>query len=95
MSAESTPSTGTIPPVLYLPTSGQDLEGLPVELRQTADGRTALLAYTALDRLGTCCGPDQPWALVPTDKLDQLGIAYDVIYLDMAIPEELWHRGQA
>ncbi|WP_424922760.1 SAV_915 family protein [Aeromicrobium chenweiae] len=30
------------------------------------DGRTALLAYTALDRLVDCCGDRQPWVLIET-----------------------------
>lgn len=81
-----------VPPVLYLPVTGRG-EGrfAEVELRRTNDGRTALLAYTALDRLHTCCGPHQPWALMPTDRLGEIEQTqpYDVIYLDMAVPEEL------
>ena len=45
------------------------------------DGRVALLAYTALDRLATCMGPYQPWVLYRTEQLDELGgvQSYDVI----------------
>lgn len=88
-----------MPPMMYLPTSGVpadgDQAGFAVELRETQDGRRALLAYTALDRLARCCGPDQPWVLYPTDKLGHLGIDYDVIYLDLEIPAELWHTPAA
>lgn len=92
----------TVPPVLYLPTSGTPQDpgssvddgddiGIGIELRETDDGRRALLAYTALDRLATCCGPEQPWVLYPTDRLGDLGVDYDVVYLDMVIPPELRH----
>lgn len=82
-----------IPPVLYLPTVDDGQRGqIRVALRETLDGRIALLAYTALDRLGTHCGPDQGWTLIETSKLDDLGITFDVIYLDLDIPEE--HRSR-
>jgi hypothetical protein len=83
----------TVPPVLYLPTSGtaSGPDQVGIELRDTNDRRRALLAYTALDRLVDCCGPHQPWALYPTERLGELGVEYDVIYLDMPIPQELWH----
>lgn len=85
-----------VPPAVYLPVadagSGQTYE---VEMRPTNDGRVALLAYTALDRLADCCGPHQPWVLYPTDRLEELGQSqpYDVIYLDMPIPEEFRLHG--
>ena len=61
-------------------------------MRRTKDGRTALLAYTALDRPADCMGPHQPWILCHTDRLHELEAdhPYDVIYLDMAMPKELW-----
>ncbi|WP_240471043.1 SAV_915 family protein [Schaalia suimastitidis] len=80
-----------IPPVVYLPSTGASTKyGAEVELRTTQDGRTALLAYTALDRLSRCCGPHQPWVLYPTDRLGELMEAcpFDVIYFDMVIPPE-------
>lgn len=87
----SQPPTGvTVPPVLYVPCeSGSTAPGeARLTLRRTKDGRTALLAYTALDRLVACCGSDQPWVLVPTDRLDAIDDAQadDVIYLDITIP---------
>ena len=81
-----------VPPMLYLPTNGRG-EGrfAEVEMRGMQDGRTALLAYTALDRLHTCCGAGQPWALMETARLGELEQTqpYDVIYLDMELPQEL------
>lgn len=48
----------TFPPVIYVPclplNSGNGK--LSVDLRQTHKGELALLVYSALDRLVTCCG---------------------------------------
>ncbi|SDM88883.1 SAV_915 family protein [Actinomyces ruminicola] len=82
-----------IPPALYLPSTGAPNKfGAEIELRRTNDGRMALLAYTALDRLADCMGPHQPWVLYPTERLGDLEAVepYDVIYLDLAVPQELW-----
>lgn len=80
-----------VPPILYVPcestTTPQGQAKL--SLRRTKDGRTALLAYTALDRLVRCCGAEQPWVVVPTDQLDEINAtqSYDVVYLDLPVPE--------
>lgn len=84
-----------IPPALYLPSTGaSNTRGAEIELRQMRDGRVALLAYTTLDRLARCLGPNQPWVLYPTENLDQLEAvqSYDVIYLDTPVPRNLWHQ---
>ncbi len=89
------PSKPVVPPVVYLPsTGGSSTYGAEIELRQTRDGRLALLAYTALDRLARCMGPHQPWVLYPTERLGDLDATqpYDVIYLDMEVPRELWRQ---
>ena len=45
-------ATPMVPPVLYLPLSVTSTpEEQLVEIRELKDGRRALLAYTALDRL--------------------------------------------
>ena len=87
-----------LPPALYLPTSRPvaAADGDPaanIELRRTPDGRTALVAYTALDRLVDCCGEHQPWALVNTEHLPKVHAAhpYDVIVLDSPVPAPLRH----
>ncbi|MFV0446844.1 MAG: SAV_915 family protein [Planctomycetaceae bacterium] len=90
----SPPGTSLIPPVVYLPCAKEpDGLGALVELRPMSDGRTALLVYTALDRLADCCGPHQPWVLYRTDQLHELGETqpYDVIYADIAIPAGFRH----
>lgn len=80
-----------LPPMLYVPCESFVAgESVDVAFRRTLDGRIALLVYTALDRLLACCGDGQPWFLMETDRLDELDehFAYDVIFVDMEIPEE-------
>lgn len=88
-----------IPPVMYLPASpggGADGEPAEIEMRRLLDGRVALLAYTALDRLADCCGSEQPWVLYKTDQLDELNKVspYDVIVIDQPLPDELRRDAQ-
>ena len=89
-----------LPPALYLPTGAAAATasgdpGASIELRRTPDGRTALVAFTALDRLIECCGEHQPWILVNTEHLPKIHAAkpYDLIVLDSPLPEELRHPG--
>jgi hypothetical protein len=95
MPEQGSGSTGVaFPPVVYVPcesTSPVDGE-ISLDLRRMADGRTALLTYSALDRLVACCGPHQPWILLPAARLDEVDrrVHFDVILLDVAIPEDLW-----
>lgn len=81
-----------VPPMLYLPTTGRG-EGrfAEIEMRRMNDGRTALLAYTAMDRLLDLCGATQPWVLMETVRLGELEQTqpYDVIFLDMELPTEV------
>lgn len=91
------PADKPVPPVLYLPVRPGSTEEEPeVEMRRLADGRVALLVYTALDRLAACCGPHQPWVLYRTDQLGVLAeqSPYDVVAMDQPLPREAWH-GQA
>lgn len=80
-----------LPPVLYLPCADDVVDPADArpELRRTRDGRLALLAYTALDRLHTCCGAGQPWVLVRTPALDAIGATdrFDLLLLDVVVPE--------
>lgn len=81
------------PPVLYLPcrAAGDPGEQPQVVRRTTRDGRTALVAYTALDRLHAACGPGHPWALLSLQQLQDLFTdePYDVVHLDLVMPAEL------
>ncbi|NKS22306.1 hypothetical protein GS467_13975 [Rhodococcus hoagii] len=86
------------PPVVYLPCAQNvaDPEQAEIELRRTRDGRMALLAYSALDRLHTCCGANQPWIVVGTPALERIKQAqpFDLLLLDVVIPESA-RRGAA
>nr|WP_246361406.1 SAV_915 family protein [Haloechinothrix aidingensis] len=64
-----------------------------VELRRTRDGRMALMAYSAMDRLKYCCGEQQPWMVLPTAYLDNIQQVqpFDLVLLDVIIPEEHRH----
>jgi hypothetical protein len=97
--ASGTPLPENFPPILYLPCTEQHASdgNITVELRQTRDGRMALMAYSALDRLMSCCGDAQPWVVVPTTNLDKLQQAqpFELVLLDVTIPEEHRHVGDA
>lgn len=86
----------SFPPVVYVPCSPLDPgdEELSVDLRQTRDGQLALLVYSALDRLVTCCGEQQPWVALPAANLEQIRekTNFELILLDLEIPEELRRR---
>jgi hypothetical protein len=78
------------PPVVYVPCTKDPTTGeLRVALRDTKDGRVALLVYTALDRLQALAGEDTPWVLLSVAGLqDVYRISpYDVVYPDLMIPE--------
>jgi type III secretion system (T3SS) SseB-like protein len=82
-----------VPPMLYLPVAdcADGRDELSIDFRRMRDGRTALVAYTALDRLVDGCGPAQPWVLLPTADLTAIEerSPYDVILLDVAIPDHM------
>ncbi|TKG64327.1 hypothetical protein FCN18_29000 [Prauserella endophytica] len=85
---------------MYVPCTQHVRNGnddLTAELRQTRDGRTALLVYSALDRLVECCGEQQPWVVMPTVNLKKVDEAtpFDLILLDIRIPEEHRHQVSA
>ena len=94
-----TPIPADFPPVVYLPCAEKvsDATQARVELRRTKDDRTALLAYSALDRLHTCCGHEQPWIVLPTSALDELQKLqpFQLLLMDVMIPEDKRHGGQA
>lgn len=87
------------PPVVYLPCEShvEDPHDAVVQMRETRDGRMALLVYSALDRLHSCCGEQQPWLVMPTAELGKLQEArhFDLVVLDVVIPEEHRNAGGA
>lgn len=78
-----------VQPAYYVPCVADAQGRLRVVLRRTKDDRTALLMYTALDRLRAGAG-DVPWALLTLADLQQVKdeTPYDVIYPDLLIPED-------
>lgn len=87
------------PPVVYLPCEEQvdDPAQARVQMRTTRDGRLALVAYSALDRLHDCCGKGQPWIVTPTVALDALQQTrpFQLLFLDVRIPEQHRNKGVA
>jgi hypothetical protein len=86
------------PPLVYVPCAPEqpgDTE-LSVDLRKTRDGRMALLVYSALDRLVDKAGPRQPWTVMLTRDLEdvRLRTGFDLVFLDMDIPEEFRRTGE-
>ena len=80
------------PPFLYIPCVSHVTNGMYAEAvyRETKDGRSALLVYSALDRLLACQGEDQPWFGLPLQSLQMLHDVrpFDIVYTDVYVPEE-------
>lgn len=87
------------PPILYIPCAKEvsDPDDLEVVYRTTRDGRSAILVYSALDRLHKCSGSAQPWFTFPTARLQDLYDVepFDLVLLDVVLPEELRRNGAA
>ena len=88
----------TFPPLVYVPCAPEqpgDTE-LRVDLRETRDGRMALLVYSALDRLVDKAGPSQPWTVMLTRDLEdvRLRTGFDLVFLDMDVPTEFRRAGE-
>ncbi|MFC5730724.1 MULTISPECIES: SAV_915 family protein [Nocardioides] len=80
------------PPVVYLPVqTDADGQVTDVKMLKLGDGRVALLAYTALDRLIDAWGDHQSWLLFETRKVDDIRQVkhFDVKLLDVDVPAEL------
>ncbi len=94
-----TPLPKDFPPMVYLPCAEDvvDPAHARVDMRRTRDGRVALLAYSALDRLHNCCGAQQPWIVLPTAILDKLqqDNPFELLLLGVMIPEDERRGGGA
>lgn len=96
MNHERIGADSVIPPALYLPIR-MTPEGYQIpEVRQLADGRQALIAFTALDRLADSCGAEQPWTLVVLDGLAEIKDAhpFDVVSFDPTFAPQLIQDGR-
>ncbi|QFU91981.1 SAV_915 family protein [Amycolatopsis sp. YIM 10] len=89
---ESVEAPPDLPPVVYLPCVDHvtDPADAVIELRRMADERLAIMAYSALDRLRSCCGEQKPWVVMPTAVLARYRQVqeFHLILLDVAIPPE-------
>ncbi|WP_147441714.1 SAV_915 family protein [Mycetocola lacteus] len=81
-----------VPPVLYLPVSRVGSDNQPTTtVAELSDGRKAIFAYTALDRLANCCGRDQAWMLIQTESMGllQQELGFEIISVDKPIPNQI------
>lgn len=78
--------------MVYVPCTRHtaDIWELEVRYQITDDGRRAVLVYSALDRLHTCCGEEQPWFLLPARGLQAMHELdpFDLVLMDLVVPEE-------
>ncbi|HEY9472829.1 MAG TPA: SAV_915 family protein [Mycobacteriales bacterium] len=80
------------PPTVFVPSrrvSAGD-GNVSLEFRQLADGRTAMLAFSSLERLIAGCGRSQPWVSIRADRLPELREHFDLVLVDTELPEGLW-----
>lgn len=80
-----------MPPMLYVPVRNPAVrKEMVIDFLRLSDGRIALAAYTALDRLVRGCGERQPWAMIPTSALGEIDKyqPYDVVLLDVDLRGE-------
>ncbi|EHR61077.1 SAV_915 family protein [Saccharomonospora cyanea] len=91
---EHTASNRSEEPFVYLPcaTHVDDVADAIVEFRRLTDDRLALMAYTSLRQLTSCCGEQQPWLALPPSALEYLRQVqpFDLVLFDVVIPQE--HR---
>lgn len=90
------PSQVIVPPMPYLPVQADaELEKV-VTLRRLGDGRTGLIAFTALDRLVDSCGNNQEWVLIHLSELDEINkrTPFDSVMLDPPVPASAVQNGK-
>lgn len=97
--ASTEPTNGNstvIPPFLYLPVRVSPAGVESFEVRPLPDGRRALLAYTALDRLLDRCGDEQPWLVMQLEALSTVMEAqpFDLVSFDPVIADHLKNEGR-
>lgn len=85
MSASAAEAPRSFPPVVYAPTLTLPDDGqVALELVQTNDGRLALFAYSALDRLHEFYSTTTSWAVLTIEDLQRAHEArpFDLLFLD-------------
>lgn len=95
-STATNPIGTVVPPVLYLPVRELPEGGIAAEVHQITDGRRAVLVFTALDRLLSVCGGEQPWKLIETVALDAIQETqpFDIVAFDPELPQNLLAGGR-
>ena len=85
-----------VPPMLYLPVQNDSEFEKAVALRRLGDGRTGLIAFSALDRLVTACGDNQEWVLVHLSGLEEINehTPFDTVMLDPPVPATAVRNGK-
>ncbi|GAA1327628.1 SAV_915 family protein [Leucobacter albus] len=75
---------------------GETSEGPIADVRELPDGRPALVAYTALDRLAEQCGENQPWMLVAIESLAEIKEQnkFDTVAFDPKFEAHLRENGR-
>ena len=78
----------TVPPVLYVPVRHNAAGDVEVVRLPMGDGKLALVAYTALDRLAKGCGEGQEWAMIFTSTLSSVKdeTPFDAVAFDVEFP---------
>lgn len=74
------------PPVVYVPTTNEaDPAVRRVVMHKVDDGRTALYAYSAMDRLHRFYLPDASWVVCDVAALQKVHdqTPYDLLFLDV------------
>jgi len=81
----------TVPPVLYVPVRHSAMGVVEVVRLPMGDGKVALLAYTALDRLAKGCGEGQEWAMIFTSTLSAVNeeVPFTAVAFDVEFPDGL------
>lgn len=80
-----------VPPVLYVPVSLDDSGTSTAVTLPMGQGKRALIAYTALDRLAKGCGEGQGWTMVFTSTLSKVReeSPFDAVAFDVDFPQGL------
>ena len=74
-----------LPPVLYVPTSAPTPDGRAhIAMTPLADGRLAVFAYSAIDRLAEYYATEAPWALLTIADLQRAhaDVPFDLLLVD-------------
>lgn len=83
------PTRPSMPPVVYVPVV--ELPEKPgvqhLKLHTMADGRTAVFAYSALDRMVRLYGDGVPWMLIDVPGLQRAfeQVPFDLVFVDQEL----------